>query len=146
MSTSSWVQLEEDRLRHDNMYRLLAVWSPAGNVERQEFFAMALANNSKHKKRAPRRTDGKQETDAMVCVSTILLALHTGDNALMAEIDARLLASKREKEAFGCFLTLLLPQLIDALHQGAFAQHRADHGGELAMFCGAAVHAWMCQV
>ena len=67
---------------------------------------------------------------SMVCVSTILLALHTGDDALMAEIDTCLLASKREKGAFGCFLTLRLPQVIDALHQGAFARHRADHGSE----------------
>ena len=139
VSSPQWLQLEKARLRHDNMYRLLATWSPAGDVERQRFFALAL-QNSHHKKRAP------QDTDAMVCVSTILLALHTGDDALMTEMDTCLLASKREKEAFGCFLTLCLPQLIDALHQGAFAHYCADHGSELAMFCGAAVHAWMCQV
>ena len=36
--------------------------------------------------------------------------------------------------------------LINALHQGALAQHVGDHARELDVFCAAAVHAWMCEV
>ena len=136
MSSPKWLKLEQERLRHDNMYRLLAVWEPVGDVERQRFYALAL-QNSKHKNRAPHKTD------AMVCVSTILLALHTGDHALMAEMDKCLLASKREREAFGCFLTLCLPPLIDALRK-ARSRIIVRTGSNWRFFCAAT--AWMCQV
>lgn len=133
--------VDKGRLRHDGLYRVLATWDTAGDVDRDRLYALAL-QGCPDRKRAP----DPQSIDACIRVSTILLALHTGDNHLMAQLDATLLATDAEKEAFGCFLSQHLPGLIDALHQGALAQHAGEHSRELALFCGAAVHAWMCQV
>lgn len=125
------------------MYRLLAVWDSAGDIERKRLFKIALdGSQGKGQSRLPCQND----VDAMVCVSTIMLAVHTGNDVLLSEIDTSLLATVQEKEAFGCFVTTCLPALVDALHQGALAHHSGTHHTELAMFCGAAVHAWMCQV
>ena len=138
MSTS---QIETGRLRHDAMYRVLAIWDSAGNVDRGRLYDKAL-KGCQNAQRAP----DVELVDASVQVATILIALYIGDDALCADIDASLLGSKAEKNAFGCFLSTLLPPLINALHQGAFAEHVGNHTRELDVFCAAAVHAWMCEV
>lgn len=138
MSTSP---TETQRLRHDALYRVLAVWHNAGNVERDRLYHKALTG-CPNTSRAP----NPQCVDASVQVATVLLALYVGNDELCREIDESLLASDAEKTAFGCFLSRLLPPLVNALHQGALAQHVGDHACELDVFCAAAVHAWMCEV
>lgn len=138
MSTS---QVETGRLRHDALYRVLATWSDAGDVDRERLYQKALTG-CPNTQRAP----DPDAIDASVRVATILTAVHTGNDALCADIDASLLATEAEKNAFGCFVSTLLPPLINALHQGALAQHVGDHARELDVFCAAAVHAWMCEV
>tara|TARA_B100000424_G_C22940544_1_gene500454 strand:+ start:2285 stop:2701 length:417 start_codon:yes stop_codon:yes gene_type:complete len=138
MSTS---QVETGRLRHDAMYRLLATWHKAGSVDRDRLYRKALAGCS-NAQRAP----DIGLVDAGVQVATILMGVYAGDDALCADIDSSLLATNAEKDAFGCFVSSLLPPIVNALHQGALAKHVGDHSRELDYFCAAAVHAWMCQV
>ena len=138
MSTSP---IELGRLRHDGMYRVLATWHAAGDVDRDRLYRLALTG-CPDVRRAPDAAD----IDACIRVATILLGVHAGDDALRADVDATLLATQAEKDAFGCFVAQQLPPLINALHQGALAQHCGDHTRELAAFCAAAVHAWMCEV
>ena len=128
-------------MRHDGMYRLLALWDSAGDSERVELYKLAV-RECPDASRAP----ALLKTDAATQIATILLGVRTSDHALCAAIDTALLATDAEKAAFGCFATQRLPPLIDALHQGALAQHVADHTRELDLFCAAAVHAWMCEV
>ena len=136
--------IESGRLRHDGMYRFLAVWDAAGDFDRDRLYRKAL-QGCPNTKRAPKNRDAGA-IDALVRVSTVLMGLHTGDQALLLDLDTSLLATDAEKNAFGCFVSTQLPGLVDALHQGALAQHAKDHTRELALFCGAAMHAWMCQV
>lgn len=138
MSTSP---IETDRLRHDALYRVLATWHSAGNVERDRLYRKALTG-CPNAQRAP----DPESVDASVQVATILMGVHAGDDALCTDIDTSLLATEAEKTAFGCFVSSLLPPLVNALHQGALAQHVGDHARELDVFCAAAVHAWMCEV
>ena len=138
MSTSP---IETGRLRHDGMYRLLATWHSAGDFDRERLYQKALSGCC-HVSRAP--LPGK--VDAAVRVVTVLLAVHAGNDSLCADIDTTLLSTNAEKDAFGCFVSRALPSLINALHQGALAQHVGNHACELGVFCGAAVHAWMCEV
>ena len=121
------------------------MWDSAGDFDRDRLYRKAL-QGCINTKRAPKDHDSASSVDALVRVSTVLMGLHTGDQALLLEVDTTLLATDAEKNAFGCFVSTQLPPLIDALHQGALAQHAKDHTRELALFCGAAMHAWMCQV
>ena len=138
MSTS---RTETQRLRHDALYRVLAIWHDAGDVERNRLYQSALTRCP-----ATKRAPDAQCVDASVQVATVLLAVYAGDDVLCTEIDETLLATDAEKTAFGCFVSRLLPPLVNALHQGALAQHVGDHACELDVFCAAAVHAWMCEV
>lgn len=138
MSTS---QIETNRLRHDGLYRVLATWHDAGTVERDRLYRKAVTGCPDVK-----RAVDPEVADASVQVATILLGVYTGDDELCNDIDTSLLATEAEKTAFGCFVSRLLPPLVNALHQGALAQHVGNHARELDLFCAAAVHAWMCEV
>ena len=134
-------QIEAGRLRHDAMYRVLATWHEAGNVDRDRLYHKALAGCP-----CADRAPDPALVDASVQVATILMGVHAGDDALCSDIDSTLLATDAEKDAFGCFVSRLLPPIVNALHQGALSQHVGDHARELEYFCAAAVHAWMCEV
>ena len=76
----------------------------------------------------------------MVQVCTIMLAAYTRNSAVLSGLDA-LLHTDGERAALGYYVSTRLGPLVDALHQGELCTPC-----ELRHFCGAAVHAWLCEV
>ena len=62
-------QIEAGRLRHDGMYRLLALWDSAGDSERVELYKLAV-RECPDASRAP----AVLKTDAATQIATIHLA------------------------------------------------------------------------